>query len=504
MLCAINRTNDRESPVWRKKNRCKSYGQKRKGVEKMRRHQGLVNIANFAADVTLILIAYGLANWLRNGYMAGAPTSFLRLFNKQYVIVAGAYAACIGMAYIFCRLYGSFRFQKFYQEARTIAVINGVGILGVGAVLYIVRLTDFSRMVLLFFYVFSVGLVLAKRVALRLLLRYSRSLGYAQCDLILVGDGKFAERYIRFVRNNSRYGYRLKGYVSDVDHPEYEAPRLGGYKEFSSILSRQKVDQVVFALPGGNMDSLGAMIAACGRYGAKASVIPQYNDYIPATPTVEVAGNLKLLNVRSTPDKGPLWAFTKRTMDLFIAAVALLLSGPIMLVTAVAVKRCDGGPAIFAQERMGKNGVRFKMYKFRSMYIDAEERLAELQKYNQVDGPAFKMENDPRVTPVGRFIRKSSIDELPQLWNVLKGEMSIVGPRPPIPREVEQYTDWDWGRLAVKPGLTCYWQINGRSNVNFDEWMRLDLQYVEEQGFLTDLKVLCKTVGVVLRGSGAY
>lgn len=470
----------------------------------MRRHQGLVNIVNFTADVALILFAYGLANWLRNGYMAGAPTSFLSLLNKQYVIVAGVYAVCIGLAYIFCRLYGSFRFQSFYQEARTIAIINGVGILGVGAVLYVVRLTDFSRMVLAFFYVFSVGLVLAKRLVLRVILRYSRSLGYAQLNLVVVGEGTFADRYIDFVRENSRYGYRLAGYVSPHVHENYGVPRLGGYQDFSSMLSGRKVDQVVFALPGADMDHLGAMIAACGRYGAKASVIPQYNDYIPATPTVESAGSLKLLNVRSTPDKGPLWAFVKRTMDLVIALIGLILASPIMLVTAIAVKRCDGGPAIFAQERMGKNGTRFKMYKFRSMYMDAEDRLAELQKYNQVDGPAFKMENDPRVTPVGRFIRKTSIDELPQLWNVLKGEMSIVGPRPPIPREVEQYSDWDWGRLAVKPGLTCYWQVNGRSNLGFDEWMRLDLKYVEEQGFLTDLKILFKTVGVVLRGSGAY
>ena len=251
-------------------------------------------------------------------------------------------------------------------------------------------------------------------------------------------------------------------------------------------------------------DELGAMIAACGRYGAKASVIPDYNDFIPAVPTVETAGDLKLINVRSTPDKGPIWAFVKRTMDVCGSAVGLVLASPIMLITAIAVKRCDGGPAIFAQERVGKNGSRFKMYKFRSMYMDAEERLAELQKYNQVDGPAFKMTNDPRITPVGKFIRKTSIDELPQLVNILKGDMSIVGPRPPLPREVDQYNDWDWGRLAVKPGLTCYWQISGRSDVSFEEWMRLDLKYVEEQGFFTDLKILFKTVAVVLRGDGAY
>lgn len=470
----------------------------------MRRHQGLVNIANFTIDVGLILVAYGLATWLRNGYMGGAPTSFFSLFDRQYVVVACVYAVCIGLAYVFFRLYGSFRFRNFFQEAGTIAVINGVGILGVGAVLYIARLTDFSRMVLGFFYVFSVGLVLAKRLVLRSILRHSRSLGYARRNLLVVGDGEFAERYIRYVKENVRYGYQLMGYVSSQAHPEYGEARLGGYDDFSALLSGQRVDQVVFALSGTDMDRLGGMIAACGRYGAKASVIPQYNDFIPATPTVEAAGNLKLLNVRSTPDKGPIWAFVKRAMDLTGAMVGLVLASPIMLVTAIAVKRCDGGPVIFAQERVGKNGVHFKMYKFRSMYMDAEERLAGLQKYNQVDGPAFKMENDPRVTPVGSFIRKTSIDELPQLWNVLKGEMSIVGPRPPIPREVAQYTDWDWGRLAVKPGLTCYWQVSGRSDVGFEDWMRLDLKYVEEQGFLTDMKILFKTVGVVLRGDGAY
>lgn len=470
----------------------------------MRRHQGIVNIANFTVDVGLILVAYGLATWLRNGYMAGAPTSFFSLFDRQYVVVACVYAVCIGLAYIFCRLYGSFRFRIFFQEARTIAVINGVGILGVGAVLYITRLTDFSRMVLGFFYVFSVGLVLAKRLAFRSLLKHSRSLGYVPRKLLVVGDGKFAERYMQYVKDNARYGYQLVGYVSSQTHPEYDEPRLGGYDDFSTLLSNRQVDQVVFTLAGTDMDRLGGMIAACGRYGAKASVIPQYNDFIPATPTVEAAGNLKLLNVRSTPDKGPIWAFVKRAMDLIGATLGLVLASPIMLITAIAVKRCDGGPAIFAQERVGKNGVHFKMYKFRSMYVDAEERLAELQKYNQVDGPAFKMENDPRVTPVGSFIRKTSIDVLPQLWNVLKGEMSIVGPRPPLPREVAQYTDWDWGRLAVKPGLTCYWQVSGRSDVGFADWMRLDLKYVEEQGFLTDMKILFKTVGVVLRGDGAY
>ena len=138
------------------------------------------------------------------------------------------------------------------------------------------------------------------------------------------------------------------------------------------------------------------------------------------------------------------------------------------------------------------------------MYQDAEQRLEELRAQNEVDGPVFKMTHDPRITPVGKWLRRTSIDELPQLFNILRGDMSIVGPRPPLPAEVAQYSDWDWGRLAVRPGLTCYWQISGRSNLSFEEWMRLDLQYIEEQGFLTDMRIIFRTVGVVLRGEGAY
>ncbi len=470
----------------------------------IRKNQWLLNTANFIMDVVLILVAYGLAVWFRLDYLTGRQVPLRTLFEKEYVLVACLYAVVIGIAYVAFRLYGSFRFQRFRQEALTIALINGGGILAVGALLYLFRLTDFSRLVLALFYLFSVVLVLGKRLVLRGILSWCRGLGYDQRSLLVVGGSEYAARYMQHIRVNPQYGYRLLGYLAPQPDPESEETWLGEPDKLRQLLSGQPVDQVVFALSGSQLDGLGGMIASCGRYGAKASVIPCYNDFIPATPTVEAAGSLKLINVRSTPDKGPVWAFVKRAMDLCGALIGLVLASPIMLAAAIAVKCCDGGPVIFAQERVGKNGSRFKMYKFRSMYPDAEARLAELQKFNQVDGPAFKMENDPRVTPVGRFIRKTSIDELPQLVNILKGDMSIVGPRPPLPREVAQYSDWDWGRLAVKPGLTCYWQVSGRSDVSFDEWMKLDLKYVEEQGLWTDLKILCKTVAVVLRGDGAY
>ena len=194
----------------------------------------------------------------------------------------------------------------------------------------------------------------------------------------------------------------------------------------------------------------------------------------------------------------------RRGQDIFFSVLALLLLWPIMLIVALVVYIDDPhGSPIFAQERCGRDGKLFKMYKFRSMYVDAEDRLKELLKDNEMDGPAFKMKDDPRITRVGRVIRKISLDELPQLFNILKGDMSIVGPRPALPREVRQYTDLQKRRLYVTPGLTCYWQVQPKRNeISFDEWMELDLKYIQERSFWVDWKIIFKTFGAVLGGEG--
>ncbi|HEX2646559.1 MAG TPA: exopolysaccharide biosynthesis polyprenyl glycosylphosphotransferase [Candidatus Dormibacteraeota bacterium] len=194
----------------------------------------------------------------------------------------------------------------------------------------------------------------------------------------------------------------------------------------------------------------------------------------------------------------------KRLLDLTLAVVGLVASLPICVAIAIAIKLDSPGPVIFVQERVGLRGRRFRFYKFRSMHEDAERRLAEVQAENEMDGPVFKIRNDPRVSRVGAFLRRTSLDELPQLVNVLLGDMSLVGPRPPLPREVEQYRPGDIVRLSVKPGLTCLWQIRGRSNVGFDQWMEFDREYVRNLSFLLDLQILIRTIGVVLSTKGAY
>lgn len=206
----------------------------------------------------------------------------------------------------------------------------------------------------------------------------------------------------------------------------------------------------------------------------------------------------------SVEDLSITYAFWKRVLDLLVASVLLIALSPILLLIALAVRLTSPGPIIYMCRRVGKGGRTFRFVKFRTMYVDADTRLQELMQCNEKDGPIFKMKNDPRITPIGRFLRRTSLDELPQLLNVVRGSMSLVGPRPPLPREVEQYDSFAAHRLAVKPGMTCYWQISGRSNLSFDEWMQLDHKYIDEMSFWTDLKILLKTPQAIFKAEGAY
>ena len=199
-----------------------------------------------------------------------------------------------------------------------------------------------------------------------------------------------------------------------------------------------------------------------------------------------------------------IYLFLKRLIDIIGASIGLLLASPIMLIVAILIKLEDPkGPIFFSQIRNGAYPTTFKMYKFRSMYVDAEERLQELMYLNEQSGPVFKIKDDPRITKIGKFIRKTSLDELPQLFNVLKGDMSLVGPRPAIPREVEQYTDYQKQRLFVKPGLTCIWQVSGRNNIEFDQWVELDIEYIKTRSLWLDLKLILMTIPVLLGDENA-
>jgi len=280
------------------------------------------------------------------------------------------------------------------------------------------------------------------------------------------------------------------------------AVRLGGVADTAKALRENVVDTLLVFTDGMPPGELRDVLAAAETQGAEIWIRPHFFSHSRYLPSLDESANWTLL-VFSSPAARALWEMAiKRAFDIVFSLALLVLGSPLWIAIAVLVARSGKGPILFRQKRCTLRGRIFTMYKFRTMVADAEARRGDLDASNESDGPVFKMKNDPRVTPVGRFLRRHSLDEIPQLINVLKGDMSVVGPRPPIPSEVAQYDDWQRRRLSMRTGCTCLWQIGGRNELDFDEWMRLDLRYIDHWSLGLDLKILFGTVGAVFRGTG--
>jgi lipopolysaccharide/colanic/teichoic acid biosynthesis glycosyltransferase len=269
-----------------------------------------------------------------------------------------------------------------------------------------------------------------------------------------------------------------------------------------AMLEDHVVDEVIFAVDKQELEQMEELFLSCEEEGVKTRVLVNLFPRLHADVYLEKMQSVPLLTFGGTPENEYL-LFLKRVFDVLFSALLLVVLSPFFLLVAILVKLTSAGPIFYSQIRCGLNGRRFRLYKFRSMRQDAEQRRAEVQHLNESDGPVFKSSRDPRITPLGRHLRRLSIDEWPQLLNILKGEMSFVGPRPPIPEEVERYERWQRRRLRMKPGLTCLWALEGRSELDFRSWMRLDLDYIEQWSLLLDFKILFRTIPRVLSGRGA-
>jgi len=260
---------------------------------------------------------------------------------------------------------------------------------------------------------------------------------------------------------------------------------------------------VTFTVPAERLREMRDVIALCDEHGVTTRVVADFFPHEHSRVHFDRFGDLPMLTFSITP-ASDLQLLLKRVLDALLATVGLIALGVPMLVVAALVKFTSRGPVLFRQQRCGLNGRLFTCYKFRSMVADAESKQRGLEHLNEKDGPAFKISDDPRLTPIGGFLRRFSIDEWPQLWNVLRGDMSIIGPRPAVPSEVSQYKIWQRRRLRMRPGLTCLWAIRGRDALDFDEWMQMDLEYIDRWSLLLDLQVLARTIPVVLAGKGAH
>jgi exopolysaccharide biosynthesis polyprenyl glycosylphosphotransferase len=336
---------------------------------------------------------------------------------------------------------------------------------------------------------------------LRLLRRWGRNTR----NLLIVGTGPLARRVYQEIDRHREWGLRVIGFLDEQDVPfDPSVPGDDVYKfiDTPGLLRDHVVDEVIIACPRSLLRDIGPVMASCSAAGVPVTMpMDLFGDYFPPPRATRLGSRGALSFAPVHHNRAML--FLKRGIDVAGAGIGLILGAPILVAAAAAIKLSSPGPVLFRQLRCGLNGRRFSIVKLRTMCCDAEQQREGLLALNEMEGPVFKIQDDPRITPVGQVLRRHSIDELPQLWNVLIGHMSLVGPRPPMPAEVVQYETSDRRRLSMRPGLTCLWQVNGRNRLGFAEWVKLDLQYIDEWSLAADLKILAKTVPVVLRGTGS-
>ena len=409
-------------------------------------------------------------------------------------------------------LYNSKRMWARRAEAMDVVKATSLSalVLGFSSVLIGFRMVNVVFVAV--FWVCSTFLIASTRIAIRTYLRHLRKRGHNLRNMLIVGTNRRDIEFARTIQSKPELGYRILGFADDEWAGAEDLQKSGWsvvctLEDLRKFLRRSVVDEVVIAVPLRSFhDDASEIASMCEQQGIMLHVLSDLFNLKTRPPLAEEFGGSPLITHSGGMEKG--WpTVIKRALDFCLSLMLLIALAPLLLLTAILIKLTSPGPVFFVQKRIGFNKRVFAIYKFRTMVQDAEQKLQDIEHLNEVSGPVFKIKNDPRITPIGKFLRKTSIDEIPQFFNVLKGDMSMVGPRPLQLRDYELFTeegeDWQRCRFSVRPGITCLWQVNGRSSLPFHKWMELDLQYVRSWSLWLDLQILAKTIPVVLRGSGA-
>lgn len=462
-------------------------------------------------DLTLLLVSFGLTTArIVHSQKEISLSEFLSMKTRisNFVIFGLALFIC-HIVFCMCGLYRSRRLSSLSAEILDILraiSFSSICFLAIG-LLFSVRMITLPFMAL--FWVVSAALLCTSRFLVRNFLASLRARGKNLRYILILGTNARAMEFARTITASSECGYRVVGFVDD----DWDGLRqfkgsgfhlVSNYAGLPDFLRRNVVDEVAIYLPLASFYGHSAEVAGlCEQHG----IIMRFNSDIfnrkPSRWRAEEFDGDYFISTHPGDFEGwPL--LVKRMLDIAVSFSLLVLLAPVLAGVALAIKLTSPGPILFLQERVGLNKRRFRVYKFRTMVSDAEKLMAKLEARNELFGPVFKIKDDPRITPLGKFLRRSSVDELPQLFNVLKGEMSLVGPRPLAIRDYDGFSeDWQRRRFSVKPGITCLWQVMGRSGIPFDQWMLLDLEYLDEWSLWLDFKILAKTVPAVLRGEGA-
>lgn len=459
-------------------------------------------------DVVLIYLAFVLAYFVRyemQWFRAVDPV--FQLEFHQYRQFSIALILILPISFYFSGVYPYRPGRSLVEELYAIGTATTAGILVLITVALFFRPLLYSRLIFLYAAFLIIVLLGVSRLTIQAARAHLRRYGVGVERMVLVGAGDVGRMVMRNVVARPELGYQLIGFLDDdpakssTDIGPFRA--LGPVDNFAQVTAEEDINSVIICLPWQSHRTLRRVLRACDQAGVRAYVVPDLFQITRNQMKVESLNGIPLISTRQVSIQG--WNLVlKRASDLVLSAALGLVTLPFILLMALAIRLDSPGPVLYSQVRVGKEGKRFRCFKFRTMVVGADKMRRELDEKNEASGPLFKMRNDPRLTQVGRFLRRYSLDELPQLINIFRGEMSLVGPRPNLPEEVDQYLEWHKKRLAASPGITGLWQVSGRSDLSFDEMVLLDIYYVENWNLGLDFVILLRSIPAVLGARGAY
>jgi exopolysaccharide biosynthesis polyprenyl glycosylphosphotransferase len=473
------------------------------------RHKRMVGVLYTATDGLVAILSFWLARQIRLAIVNVRPLYPVSYYLWIIPLVVALWL-CVGWI---TGLYRDVEPENFRRTASAALKVTILASLLLFAFIFLSKFPYISRTLLAFYAVVDYLLMVLYRVVAGRVPGRLRASVRRLRHFLVIGDRPDALQIAEAIEANELRGMRLSGFAvvtsGIFSGSRFRVPQLRReYPLYSvemvpDLLRRHIIDEVIFAVSKTELDDLEDVFLACEQEGVRTRLALSFLPHVISKVSLERLGEMPLLTFSTTPENEYL-ILLKRVVDFAMALALLILVSPLLLLLSVLIKLTSKGPVLYRQTRCGLGGRKFTLYKFRSMNSGAELMREELGALNELDGPVFKIKNDPRCTSVGRFMRRLSLDELPQLFNILRGDMSFVGPRPPLPEEVEKYERWQRRRLRMQPGLTCLWAIEGRSRLNFKRWMELDLEYIDHWSPLLDWKILLKTIPAVVLGRGAF
>jgi exopolysaccharide biosynthesis polyprenyl glycosylphosphotransferase len=468
----------------------------------LKEQDNLIHKITLCADALLVGISFMWAFGLRDDF----DSSFLHEM-PPFAEYLPAMLLVIPLWVILLSLFGvyeSMREKGFVRIFWSIFEASLLATLVFAATSFLLKFELLSRTFVLIFFVLTVLLLTFEKWATLNFLRNIRKRGLNFHSIIIVGSGSRARGFAGNVEAHPEWGFKILGFIDEEEmlgRSVGSSRVIGTFDNLARILDENVVDEVVFIMPRKWLDRMETQVRICEKVGVKATISMDIFDTSIAKPVLKDLDGWPLLTFESTPNDF-FFLSLKRILDTLGSVGGLVMLSPLFLLVGVIIKLTSPGPVFFRQVRCGVNGRTFQILKFRTMVVDAEQKKEDLLKQNEVGGPVFKIKNDPRITSIGRLLRKTSLDELPQLINVLRGDMSLVGPRPPLPSEVERYERWQRRRLSMRPGITCIHEVKARNNKDFNVWMKMDLEYIDNWRLDLDLRILAKTVLAVVKGTG--